>query len=136
MSVPGLSDTGLESIERVLDYLTNRQRALAANVANATTPGYRTVDVRADFDSMLSEEIAELRLVRTSDRHFEVVGPEAEMAFQEVEGLPSRPDGNNVQLDREMLAMSLNRLRYQMGLAWASQRLRAVRRAVQEGAGG
>lgn len=124
-------DSALSGIETVLDYLTRRHEALAANVANASTPGYRAVDVR--FDEVLGEELENLRIVRTSDKHFEIVGAEPEMTLYEVEGRAPGADGNNVEMDQELLAMSLNRLRFQMGVQAAMSRVRTLRSAIQEG---
>lgn len=124
-------DTALSRVETVLDYLTRRHEALSANVANASTPGYRSVDVR--FDDVLGEELDNLRIVRTSDKHFEIVASDPEMTVYEVEGQPPGADGNNVELDRELLSMSLNRLRFQMGVQAAMSRVRTLKAAIQEG---
>ena len=37
------------SLERYMDLLAARQKLVASNIANAETPGYRTVDI--DFES-------------------------------------------------------------------------------------
>jgi hypothetical protein len=42
--------------------------------------------------------------------------PSMEPASLEVQGLPERPDGNNVNIDRESLMLSQTQLQYQMGV--------------------
>jgi len=126
-------DIGLARVEKMMDYLARRHEALSANVANVSTPGYKSVDV--GFELALSEELEGVRIVQTSPRHFEVLVPEPELTLVEVPGLTARPDGNNVALDRELLAMALNRLRFQMGVQWASSRIRTLRAAIAEGRG-
>lgn len=126
-------DEALGRVERVLDYLARRQEALAANVANASTPGYRTVDVQ--FESVLDDAVENIRLRRTSPRHFEVLVPEPGLQVSETEGLPSGLDGNNVQVDRELLQMSLNRMRFQMAVQAASSRIQVLKSAIAEGRG-
>ena len=126
-----LGDAGLSRVEKVMDYLVKRHEALAANVANLSTPGYKTVDVR--FQDALDAELSEIKLVRTSPRHFEVIVPETGFELAEVEGLVAGADGNNVDLDRELLAMTLNRLRFQLGVQWATGRLSTIRTAIREG---
>ena len=130
MSLEGLSDRGLDRVEAVLDYIARRQEALAANVANAATPGYQTVDLR--FSEELSSAVSSWKVTRTSPRHLEVEVPEPALELAVVPGLVSRPDGNNVQLDRELLALTVNRLRFQMATQWASSRIRAIRSAIEE----
>jgi len=125
------SDSGLVRMEKALDFLARRQEMLAANVANLSTPGYKSVDVR--FESVLDDELSNLRLIRTSPRHFEVVVPDPELKAFEVEGLPAGADGNNVELDRELLQMALNRVRFQMSAQAATSRIQTLKTAILEG---
>ena len=127
-------DQVLDRIERSLDLLARRHEALAANLANIDTPGYQTIDLR--FDEALETELGKpWPLVRTSPTHFEAVVPEssAEPRIVKVEGLPDRPDGNNVQMERELLGMNMNRLRFEMTLQWARNRIRTLQTAIEEG---
>jgi len=43
--------------KRSLDACVERQRALASNIANLETPGFRRMDVPAQFRSQLSEAV-------------------------------------------------------------------------------
>ena len=131
MKLDFFGDDGLARIEKSLDVLARRHEAIAANIANSDTPGYKTVDLQ--FRAELESELAGWHLVRTSPGHFDVVGPEPELKFTEVPGLPEGADGNNVKLDRELLAMTLNRLRFQMTAQWASSRFHALRSAIRGG---
>ena len=128
-------NTDFSRIERTLDVLSRRQEVLAANVANVDTPGYKAVDL--GFDRVLDGELGKpFPLVRTSPGHFEAVLPESsEPEVVPVEGLEVRADGNNVQLERELLEMTMNRLRFDMAIRWAQGRIRALRTAINEGRG-
>jgi flagellar basal-body rod protein FlgB len=130
MNVEGLSDSGLNRIGDALNYLAERQEALAANLSNQATPGYRTVDV-AFVDALQAEELG-LPMTQTSRDHFDLSSLQPKPRMIQIAGLDERPDGNNVHLDRELVAMTLNRLRFQMALQYASSRLRALRAAIQE----
>ncbi len=44
------------SLERYMDLLAARQKLVASNIANAETPGYRTVDI--DFESEFRSQAA------------------------------------------------------------------------------
>ena len=70
-------------------------------MANVDTPGYHTKDM--DFQSAMQQVMNK----GTSTM---------EPAASEVEGLPERPDGNNVNIDRESLMLSQTQLQYQMGV--------------------
>jgi flagellar basal-body rod protein FlgB len=89
----------LSLIEKFLDLATARQSLLVSNIANVDTPGYRTQDM--DFH---------LEMVRALNQDPGM--PSLPMA-REVPGLLSRPDGNNVSVDREGLLLAELQLKYQ-----------------------
>jgi len=54
-------------------------------------------------------------------------------ASQEVVGLPERPDGNNVNVDREGLLLSQTQLQYQMGVQLIKAEFHKLLTAIKEG---
>ncbi len=56
-----------------------------------------------------------------------------EPASREVEGLPERPDGNNVNIDRESLLLSQTQLQYQMGVQLIKAEFHKLLTAIKEG---
>lgn len=88
-----------------LDALSQRQRAIADNIANVNTPGYHAQ--RVEFEKALAAS------VRTGDGRAS--------AFTALSAEPTRLDGNNVNLDTETLSNIDTVLRYQ----FASQAINA-----------
>jgi flagellar basal-body rod protein FlgB len=88
------------SLERYLDLAAKRQELIASNMANVDTPNYRTRDI--DFQGELQRAGAGL----DSDADPKVI---------EVQGLVERPDGNNVDLDREGLLLAKTQLEFRLG---------------------
>lgn len=128
----GVGGPELASMEGVLDFLAERQRAITSNLANVDTPGYQALDVR--FRQQLDDLLEGWRLVQTSKDHFQSEFPETSaIEWAPIPGLVDGPDGNNVELDRELLAMTLNRLRFQMAIQGVTGHLRAIRTAIREG---
>ena len=108
-------------IERYLDVLSARERQVAANIANADTPGYRTrdLDFQAEFE----------RQIQTSAQ-----SPVRPMpVMHEVAGLAIRNDGNNVSLDRETRLLAENALRFNVASNLLKSQIRMVRSAIDEG---
>ena len=124
-------DSVLSRAETAMDFLALRHQAVASNLANANTPGYQTVD--AVFESELKEQLESWRMIRTSPRHLEGVVPAAGPQLKRVPGLRPGPDGNNVQVEQELLYMTTNTLRFRIALQWAGRRLHALRSAVESG---
>ena len=56
-----------------------------------------------------------------------------EPAALQVEGLPERPDGNNVNIDRESLMLSQTQLQYQMGVQLVKSQFHTMLTAIKEG---
>lgn len=88
-----------------------RQEAIAHNIANVNTPGYRRVDV--SFEEFL-RAAQQTPLQTTDPRH--VALPPARLANPQVapdEDAPMRPDGNTVDIDYEMAQLAENQIRFQ-----------------------
>lgn len=103
-------------LETYMDLLATRQKLVASNIANADTPGYKTrdIDFQHEYQSLL-----------------EGGAPQAE----EVPGLTSRNDGNNVSLDRESRLLAENAIRFSLASTLVRGEIRAVRNAIKEGNG-
>ncbi len=98
MIEPLLASDNLQIASKLLDAAVLRQEAIAANIANAETPGYRRIDVASDFAAQLKASVARgdpvtsLRPTLEEDTHARSV----------------RPDGNSVEVERELLEMNRN----------------------------
>jgi flagellar basal-body rod protein FlgB len=110
--MPLIANPTTSLLEHVLRFRNQRHDVIAANIANADTPGFRA------FDLELSERLAGpdggLALTRSNARH---LGSGA--AYGSAAGTPvatrdaARLDGNNVSLDSEFIKLTENRLMYQ-----------------------
>jgi flagellar basal-body rod protein FlgB len=112
-------------------HMTNtvaRQTVAASNLANLDTPGYKARE--ATFADALDSHIDSL--AKTSPRHLGV-GADDAPGLQEVEGLAARRDGNNVQLDRELLNMNRAAGDFSAAQTALSAKFRLVRYAINEG---
>jgi flagellar basal-body rod protein FlgB len=100
------------SVERYMNLLSTRQKLVAANIANADTPGYQTKDI--DFQAELENQMG------TSNPN-----------VMEVPGLKTKNDGNNVNVDREARLLAENALRFSVASNLARAELSMVRSAIQ-----
>jgi flagellar basal-body rod protein FlgB len=78
-----------------------RQQAIASNVANITTPGYRRIDI--NFEKVLNEAIQKGDNINTD---------KLEMEFFQTQNAPINEFGNDVSLDKEVGAMTENTLKH------------------------
>ena len=91
-----------------------RQKLVASNIANADTPGYKTqdLDFQSSFQSMLN-------------------GGAPQQAT--VEGLATKNDGNNVDLDREARGLAENSMRFNVASNLMKYEIQQVKEAIKEG---
>jgi flagellar basal-body rod protein FlgB len=109
----------MEELCEYLDLAAFRQRLIASNLANVDTPGYRTRDINFQGE-----------MQRAQDQ----LGPEAPSPrVFEVQGLIERPDGNNVNLDRETLLLARTQLQFRLGVELLRQEFQRISAAVKEG---
>lgn len=109
----------MQLLQGYLKVTSDRQQLIASNVANVDTPGYHTKDI--NFQTALQQV--------TDADHDVQFAP----ASSEVEGLPERPDGNNVNIDRESLLMGETQLQYQMGVQLIKAEFHRLLIAIKEG---
>lgn len=106
-----------------MNYLSQRQSALAQNVANADTPDYQARDViPPDFKSIAQGtskfRSRNLGIAVTNPKH--IAGSSANAAEFAVGKRAStyerNPNGNNVSIEQEMMLISNNQAEYQQVL--------------------
>ena len=113
-----LSTSMMHTLEKFLDLTSQRHKLVVANMANIDTPGYRTKDL--DFRGELHRAIAE------GDANFLPVA-------RSVPGLLERPDGNNVNLDREGLLLAEVQMQFGMGVQLLHREFQTLLSAINEG---
>jgi len=109
---------GMNFLERYLNLAAQRQSMVVTNMANVDTPGYRTRDI--DFRSELQ------RAAFNDPATMTTVG-------QEVRGLVERPDGNNVSLDREGMAIAETQMQYRVAVQVIRSEFHRLLTAINEG---
>jgi len=109
----------MQLIHAYLKVTSDRQQLIASNIANVDTPGYHTQDI--NFQTAMQQALND-----GGD-------PQLAPASNEVEGLPERPDGNNVNVDRESLLLGETQLQYQMGVQLIKSEFHRLLSAIKEG---
>jgi flagellar basal-body rod protein FlgB len=120
-------DRVFPALEDLLSWNSKRQQALAANVANLDTPGYRSKDY--SFEQQLMSSIS---MTATSPRHISL-SPEPSSARVFDVGTREKPNGNNVDLEREMTEITKNGLQYITLVQYLTSKIKILRSAITEG---
>lgn len=121
-----ISDSAVvDALRRQMAIAVAKQVASAGNLANVDTPGYKAKEV--NFSETLKNKLA------PANSTFPGAAPNGGVVLQDVDGLPVRRDGNNVQIDRELLNMSRAAGDFSQAQTALAAKFRLVRYAINEG---
>ena len=119
-----LFDTTQLALERTIAGASQRHSALAANIANAATPGYRRVDV--DFHGALAAALG------SSDAKTRVPGTTFTTQADQAVGV-TQADGNSIDVDNESAKLSANALESEAAITVAKARIGILKSAMGVG---
>lgn len=130
-------DTGvpfLSALTSRMSWLNGRQKLVAENVANASTPGFKPKDLTPqDFAALMAgQSQGSLGLNMTSVMHMPgtqataggakaVISPDSETTM----------DGNSVVLEEQMLKMAESRMQFEAAVGFYEKSLNMMRMAVK-----
>ena len=130
-----MGDRTTQTLVSALDGLSTRQRVTNNNIANVNTPGFKASEV--SFAGTLSQAMDEgstLKLKATDPGHLsEQEGSAKTPKITTQTGTSQRVDGNNVDLEKEMVSLTETVLQYQTVSRLVSRRLAMTRTVIYEG---
>jgi flagellar basal-body rod protein FlgB len=121
----------LSALRRQMTIATARELAATSNLANVNTPGYKTRDVA--FTQALDRQLKGLDAETTDPQHLGGADGASSVPTTAVDDLPERRDGNNVQIDRELLSMTRAASDFAAAQTVLAAKFRLVRYAINEG---
>ena len=112
---------------------SERQQVLAANIANADTPGYKAADF--DFGRALAGAIgaggrAAAGLAATNPGHLAPRPIGAAQSIQYRTPTQSSVDGNSVEMDAERAHFADNAIRYEASLRFLNGQIKSIMSAI------
>ncbi|MGI9951221.1 flagellar basal body rod protein FlgB [Moorellaceae bacterium AZ2] len=124
----------LQVLSKALDAAALRQRTIAHNIANVNTPGFKRYYVT--FEDELRRALngeGGLPLYRTHPRHLPQDALSLEPRVEQERTTSMREDGNNVDVDREMVELVMNSINYNLMVQQLNGRLGMLRHVISEG---
>ncbi|HTR40574.1 MAG TPA: flagellar basal body rod protein FlgB [Pseudomonadales bacterium] len=108
--------------KKTLDAITLRQEAIANNIANLETPGYKRVDLAPSFEN-------ELERASASGDPTQIDSLKPTLTVDTTAGPASR-DGNTVHLQNELMQMNENALAHSLETQLVSGMLQRMQMAI------
>ncbi|WAI11536.1 MAG: flagellar basal body rod protein FlgB [Buchnera aphidicola (Macrosiphum albifrons)] len=118
--------------QKALSLYSKRQEILSANIANADTPGYKSIDINFtnELSKMLDKKNAKdtsIFLKKTSPYHLDAKNNSAFL----LKTIPvithqMKENGNTVNMDRERIEFINNSLKYQSSLVFIKNEIKNI----------
>ena len=137
-------DTGLDFFRQVLALRASRQEILSADIANASTPGFKAIDL--DFAAAMQDAMGQRRGSETAPaapKRLWLVDDARQLPAANVGGANAAPqyvkyqtgsevtlDGNSVDLDTEKVNAAENAVQYEAAATFTSQTIRMLMIAI------
>lgn len=124
----------LAALRTKMQWHQERQRVLANNISNSDTPSFKPSDlVEPKFDRNgqppVGSPVGSLPMMRTSSQHLAAAGGTPSFADRKG-GFQTRPAGNAVNLEDEMLKVSSNQMDYAAATSLYSRSLGLLKTAI------
>jgi flagellar basal-body rod protein FlgB len=120
---PVFQSTNYQLARKLLDAAALRHEAIATNIANAETPGFRRLDVGPDFAQQLRAQVMAGELSGSSSS----LQPKLS---EDTSARSLRPDGNTVEIERELLSMNRNAVEFDYLSDLVSGNLKQLKLAI------
>jgi flagellar basal-body rod protein FlgB len=126
----------LSALRTKMQWHQERQRVLAENVSNSDTPNFKPRDlVEPKFGNSGASagSIGSLAMVRTATSHIAPSGSGQTFDQNRKGAFLTRPAGNAVNLEEEMLKVSANQMDYAAVTSLYSKSLHLLKTAIGKG---
>ena len=126
----------LSALRTKMQWHQERQRVLSENVSNSDTPNFKPRDlVEPKFDSPAAAagSVGSLAMMRTATGHIAPSGGGQGFALDRKASFQTRPGGNAVNLEDEMLKVSANQMDYAAVTSLYSKSLHLLKTAIGKG---
>ena len=124
----------LSALRTKMQWHQERQRVLSENVSNSDTPNFKPRDlVEPKFDATgasAAAAVGPLAVTRTSASHIAPSGGGQSFDQDRRAGFQTRPAGNAVSLEDEMLKVSANQMDYAAVTSLYSKSLHLLKTAI------
>ena len=124
-----INNTKLNLLNKSLDGLWLRQQTTMENIANFSTPGYKSKFV--DFESFLKSNMENNDDKTSTEINDQIKS--SNIIIEESDNLSLRLDGNNVDLEKENLQLAKTQLQYMYTVSEVNSYFSKLKSVISEG---
>lgn len=121
-------------LKQRMSWLSERQKVIADNVANADTPGYQAKDLKPlSFKETLARRDNRIGMTATNGGHIQAALPQPQRFRKDESETEATPVSNTVLLEEQMLKSTENVADYRMMTNLYSKHVALIRTALSRG---
>jgi flagellar basal-body rod protein FlgB len=125
-------DRGLGQIGFWMHGISQRRNATADNIANIDTPGYRRKESNFETHLRRAYGTGQSQMAATNPAHYTSGTTASGSGLQRTQALESsRTDGNNVDIDQEMITLAETQMQYQAAANALNRKLDTLRNILR-----
>lgn len=126
------SNSTFSLLEKGLDASALRHQAIANNIANINTPGYKKLEVSFEEEFKRAKGSGQIKMAQLDNRHLPGPGLSTnDINITTSSATSMRNDGNNVDIDEEVTKMSENNIRFNAMSKLLADRFRSLRIVIE-----
>ncbi len=116
----GMSDTNVVLLSKLLDLTATKNKVIANNIANVNTPGYKKSEVSFEKELLKAVESRDINKIKNLQESISVSNATG-----------TRKNGNNVDLDQELVSFYQMSDRHNIYLEILSKKFTGMIAAIQ-----
>lgn len=120
-------------LKQGLDASSLRSKVIANNISNLNTAGYKRYYVT--FEDALKEKTQGIDMKVTKEKHISDTNSNNPIKIEQDTSTSTRQDGNNVDVDSEMVNQSANALMYDALVTQINSKISLEKYVIKEGRG-
>lgn len=127
-----LDKSGFPLLKKFLDVSSLRHKLVSGNIANVSTPGFKSRDV--DFHGEMNKALGNKSRVRVTTTHpGHITGRRSSDSPPEILVNKSKESNgiNNVNIDKEMAGLAQNQIYYTIGARLMANKFNALRSVIK-----
>jgi len=134
MESQGLFNQTFSVLEKSMNLRSQKHNLLVSNIANMDTPNFKAFDILVEEEMGKASGEAKLPLSRTQPAHIPFIGM-GDLSAPEIKPVEKpnfdfREDGNTVDIDKTMFALSENGLLYNASAQMISKKFLSLSHAI------
>jgi flagellar basal-body rod protein FlgB len=125
-----ISEKTYSLLKKGMDACTFRSKVISNNISNINTKGYKRFDVV--FEETLKAS-SQANMKTSNEKHIRSRGNNGDIKLVRDESSSMRKDGNNVNVDNEMINLAANSMKYYALVSEMNSRFSMTRNVIKGG---